>query len=196
MQQPKIDDGGERVGFGEGRAVREPSEGKGRFDLVSPYANRRLARWYELGAGKYSDRNWEKGGIPFSRYLDSAFRHLNKYLMGMTDEDHLAAAAWNIFSIMHFEELGDMQWDDLPHYESGDSSDDKELKKMNDEIIDKLEKENEELKKRLEYILQFDSMRKEIAESLKRTASYPACCSLDPYYSALFKERYYSGGEG
>lgn len=112
-----IDDSGKRISYGEGLAVREPSEGKGRFDLVSPFALTRLAKWYELGAKKYDDRNWEKGGIPFSRYLDSALRHLSKFQMGRNDEDHLAAAAWNIFCIMHFEELGDLRNDDLPEYE-------------------------------------------------------------------------------
>lgn len=61
------------------------------------------------------DRNWEKG-IPFSRYIDSAKRHLNKFVMGMEDEDHLAAAAWNIFAIMHHEELEQTNLDDMPHY--------------------------------------------------------------------------------
>ncbi len=61
-------------------------------------------------------RNWEKG-IPFSRYIDSAKRHLDKYIMGMTDEDHLAAAAWNIFAIMHHQELGQTELDDMPHYD-------------------------------------------------------------------------------
>ena len=100
---------------GEGKAIREPSTGKGRYDLISPFATRRLARWYELGAQKYADRNWEKG-IPFSRYVDSAKRHLDKYIMGMNDEDHLAAAAWNIFAIMHHQELGQLDLDDMPHY--------------------------------------------------------------------------------
>jgi hypothetical protein len=36
--------------------------------------------------------------------------------MGMTDEDHLAAAVWNLMGIMHFQELGDKRWDDMPHY--------------------------------------------------------------------------------
>lgn len=111
-----IDDSGARISYGEGKAVREPADGKGRFDLVSPFALTRLAKWYELGAKKYADRNWEKGGIPFSRYLDSAMRHLIKFQMGMIDEDHLAAAAWNIFSIMHFQELGVSELDDMPHY--------------------------------------------------------------------------------
>lgn len=110
-----IVDGGTRISYGDGLAIREPSTGKGRYDLISPFATRRLAKWYELGATKYSDRNWEKG-MPFSRYVDSAKRHLDKYIMGMDDEDHLAAAAWNIFSIMHHQELGQMQFDDMPHY--------------------------------------------------------------------------------
>lgn len=112
-----MDDGGLRISYGEGMAIREPSTGKGRYDLISPYATRRLAVWYELGAQKYADRNWEKG-MPFSRYIDSAKRHLDKFIMGMCDEDHLAAAAWNLFAIMHHQELGQMQFDDMPHYES------------------------------------------------------------------------------
>ena len=116
--QTNHDDSGERMSYGEGMAVREPNAGKGRYDLVSPFAMRRLAQHYEEGAKKYADRNWEKG-MPFSRYVDSAKRHLDKYVMGMTDEDHLAATAWNIFAIMHHQELGQLELDDMPHYEYG-----------------------------------------------------------------------------
>ena len=116
-----IQDSGQREEFATG-AVRDTREGKGRFDLISPFALMRLARWYQEGAKKYSERNWEKG-INFSRYLDSAFRHLTKFLMGMEDEDHLAAAAWNIFAIMHHQELGEIHLDDLPHYKRGKDSD-------------------------------------------------------------------------
>lgn len=110
-----INDGGKRISYGENKAIREPSIGKGRYDLISPFALDRLAKWYELGAQKYADRNWEKG-MPFSRYIDSAKRHLNKYVMGMEDEDHLAAAAWNIFAILHHQELNQNDLDDMPHY--------------------------------------------------------------------------------
>jgi len=41
------------------------------------------------GAAKYNDRNWERGGIPFGRYIDSLKRHISQYEMGMEDEDHL-----------------------------------------------------------------------------------------------------------
>ncbi len=119
-----IDDGGKRMSYGEGMAVREPSTGKGRYDLITPFGIARLARWYELGAAKYADRNWEKG-MPFSRYIDSAKRHIDKYIMGMTDEDHLAAAVWNILCIIHHEELGQMEFDDMPHYLEADKKGEK-----------------------------------------------------------------------
>ena len=56
-----------------------------------------------------------------SVYLDCAKRHLEKHQMGYRDEDHLAAAAWNIFAMMHQEhqlERGflPVELDDLPNY--------------------------------------------------------------------------------
>ena len=118
----KLSDTGERITYDVGNAIREPSSGKGRFDLVSPFALRRLAKHYENGARKYADRNWEKG-MPFSRYVDSAMRHLSQFMMGMEDEDHLAAAAWNICSIMHHQELGQLELDNMPHYLSEQKGD-------------------------------------------------------------------------
>lgn len=84
-------------------SMRDTQEGKGRFDLISPFALMRLALHYENGARKYAERNWEKGQLS-SRCLNSAMRHLNAWLAGSRDEDHLAAAAWNIFALMHNEE--------------------------------------------------------------------------------------------
>jgi hypothetical protein len=63
----------------------------------------RLAKQYEAGAKKYNDRNWEKG-IPMSAMMDSAIRHIFKYMDGWTDEDHLCAAAWNVLGAMWMEE--------------------------------------------------------------------------------------------
>jgi len=97
-----LQDSGKREDYGTG-ACREPATGKGRFDLISAPALMRLAKHYENGARKYTARNWEQG-IPVSRCLDSALRHLVQYMDGDNSEDHLAAAAWNIFAIMHFEE--------------------------------------------------------------------------------------------
>lgn len=88
------DDGGERLVF-DGGGVREATVGKGRFDLLPPEAITRLAQHYENGAKKYADRNWEKG-LPLSRFIDSAFRHLMQFMAGDRTEDHLAAILWNI----------------------------------------------------------------------------------------------------
>ena len=77
-------------------------EGKG--DMVSlPWeALLRLSRHYEDGAKKYGRWNYQKG-IPVSSFIDSACRHLAKYQCGMDDEDHLAAAAFNVLGAMLME---------------------------------------------------------------------------------------------
>ena len=101
-QSVKIKDSGNRTEFSTG-AVRDMHEGKGRCDLLPPLALLRLARHFESGAVKYGDRNWEKG-IPCHSFIDSALRHLFKYMGGQTDEDHLAAALWNIMCLAETEE--------------------------------------------------------------------------------------------
>ena len=108
-----LKDSGKREEFKSGM-VRDTRVGKGRYDLMSPFALERVAKIFEKGATKYGDRNWEKGA-PFSRTLDSAIRHIMQYMMGMKEEDHLAQAAWNICAIMHLEKT--KPWmDDMPHY--------------------------------------------------------------------------------
>lgn len=107
-----LKDSGNRREFETG-AVRDMQEGKGRCDLLPACALIRLSKHYEAGAVKYEDRNWEKG-IPISVMVDSAMRHLLKYMDGQTDEDHLVAVAWNILGAMWMEEKRpDLQ--DLPN---------------------------------------------------------------------------------
>jgi hypothetical protein len=113
----EVKDSGNRETFETG-SHRDTRAGKGRYDLLSPYVMERDAKHMENGAVKYGDRNWEKGQ-PLSRYIDSAIRHIQKYMMGQRDEDHLAAARWNIGALMHTEhmiQLGRVpqELDDLP----------------------------------------------------------------------------------
>jgi len=66
-------------------------------------------------------RNWEKG-LPLSRFIDSAFRHLAQFMEGNREEDHLAAILWNISGYVWTEEqirlgklpatLNDTPWPD------------------------------------------------------------------------------------
>jgi hypothetical protein len=107
-------DSGEREIHGENGAVRDIRTGKGRYDLISHIAMRRLAVVYEKGAAKYADRNWEKG-MPLCRFFDSAKRHMDQWLAGETDEDHLGHAMWNLASMIHLGELRP-DLDDRPKY--------------------------------------------------------------------------------
>ena len=121
---------------------RDSAQGKGRPDLLPVHALIRTAKvcdpevvpvhgihrlsvHYENGAVKYGDRNWELGQ-PLSRYYSSMFRHLQKWVGGAREEDHLAAVVWNACAIMDHEErikrdLLDSKWDDMPKDENGNT---------------------------------------------------------------------------
>lgn len=98
----EILDSGERTQFESG-AVRDMHEGKGDMVSIPWEAILRLSKHYENGAKKYNRWNYRKG-IPLSSYLDSAMRHLAKYMSGCDDEDHLAAAAFNVLGAMLVEQ--------------------------------------------------------------------------------------------
>ena len=110
----KLQDSGERISYGSSSGIREPSTGKGTFYSMPACALLRLSKHYENGGIKYGDsRNYMKG-IPTSRCLDSALRHLFKYMDGMDDEDHLSAAMFNILTIMYMELSDKYEMQDIP----------------------------------------------------------------------------------
>lgn len=67
------------------------------------------------GAEKYGERNWEKG-IPVHSYIDSAVRHVLKYVDNWTDEPHDRAFIWNIlcalWTIEQYSELNDLPFNE------------------------------------------------------------------------------------
>jgi hypothetical protein len=106
---------GTKTHFASG-AVRDSADGKPRMELLPLDLLARVATWYTLGAEKYGDNNWRKGQ-PKSHVMGSLIRHLTKYQMGMTDEDHLSAVIWNALSLMNVDEyhadnptLNDTKW--------------------------------------------------------------------------------------
>ena len=105
----KIKDSGKRREFSTG-AVRDiQDDNNGRYDLLSPFALHRLAVHTAKGARKYSAKNWMKG-VPLHSFFDSAVRHMFDYLANRLmnveqDEDHLAAAFWNLQGLIHTEEM-------------------------------------------------------------------------------------------
>ena len=54
---------------------------KPRYDLIPPEALDGLAHLYGMGAGKYEDRNWEKG-MRWSRQFAAMMRHAWKWWRG------------------------------------------------------------------------------------------------------------------
>tara|TARA_Y100000310_G_C20684155_1_gene817907 strand:+ start:1919 stop:2794 length:876 start_codon:yes stop_codon:yes gene_type:complete len=110
-------------------AKRDNPEGKGAYELISPLALRRLALVYERGATQKGARNWE-AGFPMSRGMQSAIRHIFQYLGGIRDEDHIAQACWNLFTVIHFEEMVEKgllpeKLNDLPNYQTKEEFDKK-----------------------------------------------------------------------
>lgn len=114
----KLKDSGDRRKFKTG-AVRDMSKGKGRMDLLPMRALIEVSKIYEAGCEKYGERNWEKG-IPLHSYVDSAMRHLAKFMIGKRDEPHLRQAIWNLLCLLELQErilegVLPQELNDLPH---------------------------------------------------------------------------------
>lgn len=101
-------------------AVKSSAEGKLQFSLIPTRALCRVALRYTEGADQYGDWNWYRG-IPFTVLYDSALRHLLLWRLGRQDEDHLAAAVFNILALMQFESEDRKELVDFPDWEDGKS---------------------------------------------------------------------------
>jgi len=118
-----IKDSGVHHDFNSG-SRRDSQEGKPFPDLISMFMLKRLGAHYAAGAKKYAARNWELGQ-PTSQYIRSCLRHLIEYMIGKREEDHLAAAIWNLAGAIHNEELVklglyDKEILDTPDYTTAD----------------------------------------------------------------------------
>ncbi len=72
-------------------------DGKLRFDLLPPHALEQVVKVLTFGAGKYGDRNWERG-MNWSRLFGALNRHMWAWFSGQdkdseTGLSHLAHAA-------------------------------------------------------------------------------------------------------
>lgn len=91
---------GVRITFASG-AVRDAVDT--RYDLVSPDAMLLLAERLCMGAKKYGDRNWEKGGKDFE---DGVMSHLLAHAYGYLrnpNKDDAAGLLCNAHFIAHFQ---------------------------------------------------------------------------------------------
>lgn len=86
-----IKDSGDRTEFETG-AKRDMHTGKGRMDLLPWYGIMEVSKHCEEGALKYGEHNVDKG-IPLHSLLDSASRHLAKYMVGTNANEDAKAKA-------------------------------------------------------------------------------------------------------
>jgi hypothetical protein len=97
-------------------AVRDTSSGKEDYiESLSFSVLRRFAQYMKTKEDTYGPGNWKKG-IPILSYEKSLIRHLQKYFANKYEnaglepnEDHLAAAMFNLQGIMYEELKGDSQ---------------------------------------------------------------------------------------
>lgn len=78
---------------------RNVATDKPRYDLVWKPGLKRIAELYARGAKIYGGRNWEKAETQeeLDRFKESANRHFEQWMVGETDEDHMAATIFNLF---------------------------------------------------------------------------------------------------
>jgi hypothetical protein len=82
-------------------AMKEPTLGRGRMDLLPWEVIYDDARHYENGSKKYSPRNFELG-LEFSKCFSSAIRHMMQFWLGDTSEPHLIAARWHMAALAFY----------------------------------------------------------------------------------------------
>lgn len=90
-------DSGERVDYPSGMR-RDIDDGKPRYDLIEKDMLRRWAELMARGAEKYGENNWRLANTPeeLIRFKASAFRHFFQWDNEEKNEDHAAAAMFNI----------------------------------------------------------------------------------------------------
>lgn len=104
-------DSGRRDRYESGM-VRDTQDGKPRFDLLLPlgvpYREQlltRVAALMERGALKYGERNWESkfDEKALARAKSSALRHVVQWFTDEDDEDHAAAAVFNLMQVEYLK---------------------------------------------------------------------------------------------
>ena len=99
--------------FGTGATRSRDADGE-RYDLISPFALRRVAVIMAEGAGTHGPANWEKG-VPLDATLNHLERHLQLWKMEqktgkkIDHDDHMAKVIWGAMAICHYEEVGPLK---------------------------------------------------------------------------------------
>ena len=95
------------TGFAQGVKY---DDNKPEYSLLPPVALLEMTKNLTFGAKKYCRENWRRVPDAKRRYFDAAFRHMQLWHMGETDDPennlhHLAAAAVNLMFILELDLL-------------------------------------------------------------------------------------------
>jgi hypothetical protein len=108
--------------FGTGATRSKDADGE-RYDLISPFALKRVAKIMAEGVITHGEANWEMG-IPLDATLNHLERHLQLWKMErktgkkIDHDDHMAKVIWGAMAICHYEEVGPLDYGVLvPHEE-------------------------------------------------------------------------------
>lgn len=82
-----------------------------RWDLLPMEEIEDIVKVYHAGAKKYGPNKWQNLDNGFERYRAAAARHIMAYLKGErmdkeTNVHHLAAAAWNVITMLWYDKHG------------------------------------------------------------------------------------------
>lgn len=88
--------------------ARKDDAGKLRFDLIPPEGLEVLADVYTVGAKKYDDHNWRRGGLTYGRIFAAMMRHAWAWWRGeqydpVDGQHHLGSVAWCAISLIVLE---------------------------------------------------------------------------------------------
>jgi len=110
VEKERVAPDGKLREFGTGATRSKDADGE-RYDLISPFALRRVAIIMAEGAVTHGPANWEKG-IPLDATLNHLERHLQLWKMEqktgkkIDPDDHMAKVIWGAMAICHYEEVG------------------------------------------------------------------------------------------
>ncbi len=96
--------------FGNGATRSKDADGE-RYDLISPFAMKAVAKVMSEGALTHGAGNWRMG-IPIDQTLNHLERHLQMWKMErwsgekIGPDDHVAKVIWGAMAIAHYIEAG------------------------------------------------------------------------------------------
>lgn len=100
---------------------RKETEGKPRFDALSPSALLALGETALIGTVKYGQHNYMHG-IHYSKLYSALLRHLFRWWGGeerdqQDGQHHLASVAFHALALLHYSLSGGVyeEFDDRPH---------------------------------------------------------------------------------